>query len=229
TPEQAEENARIEAKQRALERTVRHHKERLHYAKTMGDSELEMREKLQVRKNQGKLRNLVASHDFLNRDYSRERFAPSSSGKISGALNEYSKQINKFKPLLPGEDRAKALYLQFAQRNAVYQAKHIQNAVPDFSYKDGLMVYNHIFRNKHNLYGKVKMFDPDVDMADSFARIFNGQKLLPHDIIMLKHERHEAQLMSQGLDYDTAHKMTEEIYNYDSAVKAYKKRKGDSK
>ena len=79
TPEQAEENARIQAKQRALERAIRNHKERLHYARTLGDSELEMCEKLQVRKNQGKLRTLVDKHDFLVRDYNRERFAGSIS------------------------------------------------------------------------------------------------------------------------------------------------------
>ncbi|MGT2867163.1 phage minor capsid protein [Streptococcus fryi] len=101
TPEQAEENARIEAKQRALERTVRHHKERLHYAKTMGDSELEMWEKLQVRKNQGKLRNLVASHDFLNRDYSRERFAGHIVHKTKEVVSEtVRKTAQEYKSLV---------------------------------------------------------------------------------------------------------------------------------
>ena len=53
TPEQAEENARIEAKQRALERTIRNHKERLHYANTRNDDELIQAEKLaKVRKYQ---------------------------------------------------------------------------------------------------------------------------------------------------------------------------------
>lgn len=73
TPEQAEENARIEAKQRALERKIRHHKERLHYAHTMGDDELIQVERLKVRMYQGKIRVLVDNHDFLSRDYSRER------------------------------------------------------------------------------------------------------------------------------------------------------------
>ncbi|HFI0449105.1 TPA: phage minor capsid protein [Streptococcus suis] len=73
TPERAEENARIEAKQRALERTIKHHKERLHYAKTMGDDELVQSESLQVRLNQAKIRKLVDEHDFLGRDYSREK------------------------------------------------------------------------------------------------------------------------------------------------------------
>lgn len=73
TPEQAEENARIQAKQRALERTIRHHKERLHYAHTMKDDELIQAEKLKVRMYQNKIRNLVDSYDFLYRDYSREK------------------------------------------------------------------------------------------------------------------------------------------------------------
>lgn len=73
TPEQAEENARIEAKQRALERTIKNHKERLHYAKTMEDDDLIQAERLKVRMYQGKIKNLVDNHDFLSRDYSRER------------------------------------------------------------------------------------------------------------------------------------------------------------
>lgn len=73
TPEQAEENARIEAKQRALERTIRNHKERLHYANTMNDDELIQAEKLKVRKYQNKIRNLVDNYDFLHRDYIREK------------------------------------------------------------------------------------------------------------------------------------------------------------
>lgn len=73
TPEQAEENARIEAKQRALERAIKHHKERLHYANTMNDDELIQAERLKVRMYQTKIRSLVDNYEFLARDYSRER------------------------------------------------------------------------------------------------------------------------------------------------------------
>ena len=73
TPEQAEENAHIEAKQRALERAIKHHKERLHYANTMNDDELIQAERLKVRMYQTKIRSLVDNYEFLARDYSRER------------------------------------------------------------------------------------------------------------------------------------------------------------
>lgn len=73
TPEQAEENARIEAKQRALERAVRNYKERLHYATTMNDDDLIQAERLKVRMYQGKIKALVDEHEFLSRDYTREK------------------------------------------------------------------------------------------------------------------------------------------------------------
>ena len=73
TPKQAEENARIEAKQRVLERAIKNHKERLHYANTMNDDELIQAERLKVRMYQTKIRSLVDNYEFLARDYSRER------------------------------------------------------------------------------------------------------------------------------------------------------------
>ena len=73
TPEQAEENARIQAKQRALERATRNQKERLHIASQLGDDELITSERLKLRNLQGKMRAYVDQHGFLHRDYSRER------------------------------------------------------------------------------------------------------------------------------------------------------------
>lgn len=73
TPEQAEENARIQAKQRALERAIRNQKERLHIASQLGDDELITSERLKLRNLQGKMRAYVDQHGFLHRDYSRER------------------------------------------------------------------------------------------------------------------------------------------------------------
>ena len=73
TPEQAEENARIQANQRALERAIRNQKERLHIASQLGDDELITSERLKLRNLQGKMRAYVDQHGFLHRDYSRER------------------------------------------------------------------------------------------------------------------------------------------------------------
>lgn len=73
TPEQAEENARIEAKQRALECAIRNQKERVHVAGQLNDDELLTSERAKLRNLQSKIRAYVDDYDFLHRDYTRER------------------------------------------------------------------------------------------------------------------------------------------------------------
>lgn len=93
TPEQAEENARIQAKQRALERAIRNQKERLHIASQLGDDELITSECLKLRNLQGKMRAYVDQHDFLHRDYSRERlFSTQNSYEKNKILLETKKK-----------------------------------------------------------------------------------------------------------------------------------------
>ena len=86
TPEQAEENARIQSKQRALERAIRNQKERLHIANQLGDDELITSERLKLRNLQGKMRAYVDQHDFLHRDYSRERLFSTEKHLLKQAL-----------------------------------------------------------------------------------------------------------------------------------------------
>lgn len=93
TPEQAEENARIQAKQRAIERAIRNQKERLHIASQLGDDELITSERLKLRNLQGKMRAYVDQHDFLHRDYSRERlFSTQNSYEKNKTLLETKKK-----------------------------------------------------------------------------------------------------------------------------------------
>ncbi|HEP3940928.1 TPA: capsid protein [Streptococcus pyogenes] len=74
TPEQAIENANTQAKQRALERSIRQSKEFLHVAEKLGDSELIDKYKSKVRIQQGALRGYISQHPFLHRDYAREKY-----------------------------------------------------------------------------------------------------------------------------------------------------------
>lgn len=73
TPEQAIENANAEAKQRALERSIRNNKEKLHVAEKLGDKELIDKYKSKVRIQQGAMRDYLRQHPFLHRDYAREK------------------------------------------------------------------------------------------------------------------------------------------------------------
>jgi len=74
SPEQAEENANAEAKQKALERSIRQSKEFLHVAEKLGDSELVDKYKSKVRIQQGAMRDYLKQHSFLHRDYAREKY-----------------------------------------------------------------------------------------------------------------------------------------------------------
>lgn len=74
SPEQAEENANAEAKQRALERSIRANKEKLHVAEKLGDKELIDKYKSKVRIQQGAMRDYLKQHPFLHRNFAREKY-----------------------------------------------------------------------------------------------------------------------------------------------------------
>lgn len=74
TPEQAEENANAEAKQRALERSIRANKEKLHVADKLGDKELIDKYKSKIGTQNAALKDYIDKHPFLKRDEAREKY-----------------------------------------------------------------------------------------------------------------------------------------------------------
>ena len=74
TPEQAIENANVQSKQRAIERSIRQSKEMLHVAEKLGNQELIDKYKSKVRIQQGAMRDYLKQHPFLHRDYAREKY-----------------------------------------------------------------------------------------------------------------------------------------------------------
>lgn len=74
TPEQAEENANAEAKQRALERSIRANKEKLHVAEKLGDKELIDKYKAKIGTQKSALKDFINKHPFLKRDEEREKY-----------------------------------------------------------------------------------------------------------------------------------------------------------
>ena len=80
-------------------------------------------------------------------------------------------------------------------------------------------VFNHVFIKEHDLWDGRHRFDPSYDMAESFRRLSEGKDIQAHDLIMLKHEWMELNLMQRyGYDYDTAHEITARKYNYKAAL-----------
>ncbi|MFS9319359.1 polymorphic toxin type 50 domain-containing protein [Streptococcus parasanguinis] len=73
TPEDAIRNANAQAKQRALERSIRDSKEKLHIANKLGDKDLIDKYKSKIRTQQSAMRDFLKDKPFLNRDYAREK------------------------------------------------------------------------------------------------------------------------------------------------------------
>ena len=74
SPEQAIENANAEAKQRALERSIRANKEKLHVAEKLGDKELIDKYKSKIGTQNTALKDYIDKHPFLKRNEAREKY-----------------------------------------------------------------------------------------------------------------------------------------------------------
>ncbi|WEV61334.1 hypothetical protein OZX68_03640 [Streptococcaceae bacterium ESL0729] len=146
--------------------------------------------------------------------------------KASGALNRYGKEFDAFESIGHKEALGKKMYIQFAQRKDMDAAGLISKngGVP---LKDALQVYQHVFRDDHLLeVGKIGMFDPDYDIAQSFSRIFAG-KPESHDLTMIKHELLESKIMraNPNMIYNDAHRLTNKTYNYLEELDEWKDRR----
>lgn len=77
-PDTAIANAKIQQDQRRMERAIRQSKSKLQAAEELGDQDGIKHFKLQIRNQQAAVRQLVKKHDFLSREYSREKVYGSS-------------------------------------------------------------------------------------------------------------------------------------------------------
>ncbi len=147
------------------------------------------------------------------------------SVKQSGAIRKDMEHVQNFEALTDKENKAKKIYLELGQRDASFAGKIIAK-VGNISDTEGKQVFNHIFRNKHKFDDEISgeiyedYFDPDYDMAQSFLRILNRQKVLERDIILIKHELLESNLMKENPDltYKEAHKITNQQFNYENML-----------
>lgn len=142
-----------------------------------------------------------------------------NSGAVKGALTD------KNDPLYVKRDAHAIKYYESVRRSKKSNiVKSIANNT-GISEKSINKVYDHVFINDHELYGGKRRFDPDYDMAESFRRLREGKNIQKHDLIMLKHERLEYELMKkEHLSYQEAHRLAEKKYNYQKALMEFKKK-----
>lgn len=105
---------------------------------------------------------------------------------------------------------------QKIEKRKIYSNLGKHREMQYFSKQDVDIAFDHVFNDMHELENGSSLFTPDPDMASSWSRLISGKSIQPHDLTLLQHERleHEYMYISQKMDYSTAHKMANEVYNY---------------
>ncbi|HEM6189601.1 TPA: minor capsid protein [Streptococcus suis] len=144
-----------------------------------------------------------------------------NSGAIYGAWNAKNDpdEIHRKK-------HAELYYESVRNRSTVHEVARIAKHT-GFAERDVQAIYDHVFENYYELEGGSKRFDPDYDMAQSWDRLFSGKDIQKHDITLLHHELMESKLMAEGMNYDTAHKITQKKYDYLSELIKWQIERGD--
>lgn len=150
-----------------------------------------------------------------------EARAQRESGAISGALNDAND------PWRERRDRhAEQYYQELRQRDVSREAERISNNT-EFSEDEIADVFEHLFMASHELHDGYHTFDPDYDIAQSWQRLNSGKGIQPHDILLIRHELYEKELMDSGMSYEEAHELAEERYNYKKGLDEFLKGGGD--
>ena len=134
------------------------------------------------------------------------------SGGISGAIsNPYSKEALKHAEVAYGSIRKSHTDIERIANNTEYTKEQIT------------LIKNYLFYDEHDLDGEYRRFDPDFCIAQSWHRLaFEPDNIQEHDLILLKHELHEMQLMLQGYKQSEAHDLTNgKGLNYHFACERY--------
>lgn len=82
-----------------------------------------------------------------------------------------------------------------------------------------------MFINEHDLITGKRKFDPDFYIAQSWHRLaFDPDNIKQHDLMLLKHEINEMNLIMNGCSQEEAHDITNNIgYNYQQMCEEYYK------
>ncbi|MDO5036942.1 MAG: hypothetical protein Q4E37_01410 [Tissierellia bacterium] len=148
----------------------------------------------------------------------------SKSAGASGAKNYFrdeSKDYIKDSERIRKEKHAYLMYDEIKNSNQEIIKRKIFNNIntfeemKDFSKEDVDIAFNHVFNDLHDLENGKMLFEPEYEMAQSWTRLINNRDIQSHDLILLKHERLEHDLMYRhDMKYQEAHDRVSEIYLY---------------
>lgn len=218
-------------KQRQMERKVRETKREIEAKRAIGGDtdDLEAAKRKQIaeyhkfsdemgiRPKDNRLRVIKGSSDLTKtKSY---KAAKRGQELKSGALNIKNDPLGRKR-----EAHAKRYYEEITNRKPYTVINRIAKN-GNISKKSAKNIYNHVFVESHRFAdGSTRMFDPDYDMAESFRRILDGKDIKSHDIVLIKHENLELNLMKKyNLAYEDAHNLAVRKYDYEKALDEFLK------
>lgn len=138
TPEQAEENANAEAKQRVLERSIRANKEKLHVAEKLGDKELIDKYKSKIGTQKSALKDYIDKHPFLKRNEAREQLFKKNEKPASVEPTGNKSYVSVKEKWLSNADpnKAKVTEMNFWEHNGQKYQVDGKHVVLDYSQKE---------------------------------------------------------------------------------------------
>lgn len=109
--------------------------------------------------------------------------------------------------LLALDDEAAKLYEIIRNSSDDVARISSQTGIPEWKIQK---IKDHVFINDHILRDRVGTFDPDIEIADAWERLMNGN-YNQNDLDLLNHEYYEHRFEEFfGTDYGTAHNRTVE-------------------
>lgn len=133
--------------------------------------------------------------------------------------------VRKFADLRVADEQAERMYESIRKRTT--DVANISNNL-GLSYEVVSMIKQYLFFAQHKLYdNEVKRFDADLDIARSWMRLSeanrkHNKKFLDHDVILIKHEITEINiLLRTKCTQAKAHAEAEKQYNYSKAADEY--------
>ena len=138
--------------------------------------------------------------------------------KQSGALT------NRSDPKFERRGRfAESYYQEVRERNRDFEISAISKNT-NTPYEQVEKAFAHVFELDHLFAdGSIHQFYPDYYMAQSWMRLREGKKIYPHNLILLKHELMEAEIMGADttIPYEPVHEYVSKTYDYVEALKGY--------
>lgn len=124
---------------------------------------------------------------------------------VYGAITDPdSTDADRHAELYYNEIRAMTTDVERIAKNTSYPIEIIQQ------------IKNYLFMDQHRLVNGTRRFDPSFAIAQSWQRLMskNGKDIQPHDLILLRHEMYEAELVSRGIPQSKAHIEACKLFNY---------------